>query len=132
MTDKASSWHDWIGADVVGDDGKKLGTLDDIYMDRASGQPEWLVVATGLFGAKRTFVPLAGATADGDALRVPYSKSLMKDAPGISDDDVLSSEEEARLYAHYGRDDYEPYESEREGRASVAPGTPAVPRPTTR
>jgi uncharacterized protein (TIGR02271 family) len=100
-----SSWQDWIGADVVDNDGDKVGTLQNVYMDRATGQPEWLSVKTGMFGSKSTFVPIQGADAAGDALRVPYPKSQVKDAPNVDDDDgFLPPEEEERLYRHYGRE----------------------------
>lgn len=102
-----SSWNDWIGANVVDDSGTKIGTLDTVYMDRESGQPEWLLVKTGLLGTKSSFVPIAGCGADGDTLRVSYSKATVKDAPNVEEDGELSSEEEQRLYQHYGRDDYQ-------------------------
>lgn len=103
-----STWDDWIGADVTDIDGDKIGTVDNVFMDRASGQPEWLLVKTSMFGKSR-FVPLEGAGADSDALRVPYAAQLVKDAPDVDDDDgYLPPEEEARLYQHYGRD-YQPW-----------------------
>jgi uncharacterized protein (TIGR02271 family) len=108
MTDTAqATWNDWIGADVVDRHGDKVGTLDTIYMDRATGQPEWLAVSTGLFGRKSTFVPLAGVTADGSDLVVPYEKARIKDAPNVEPDGALSDAEEAELYRYYERDDYQ-------------------------
>ena len=106
MTDSTPhSWADWIGATVVDEDGDKIGSLEQIYVDRSSDQPEWLLVKTGLFGNKSTFVPLEGSSADGEDLRVPYAKALVKDAPNVDEDEEgLSGEEEQRLYAHYGRD----------------------------
>jgi uncharacterized protein (TIGR02271 family) len=110
MTDTTNgSWQDWIDADVIDVDGDKIGSLDNIYMDRATGQPEWLAVKTGLFGTKSTFVPIEGAGADGDDLRVPYAKDLVKDAPNVDEDDgFLPPEEERRLYEHYQRE-YRPW-----------------------
>lgn len=100
-----STWNDWIGADVVDETGDKIGSLDNIYMDRATGEPEWLSVKTGMFGNKSSFVPIAGAGADGEDLRVPYAKDLVKDAPNVDEEDgYLAPEEEQRLYQHYGRD----------------------------
>ena len=114
MTDTTqSSWNDWLGADVVGDDGEKIGSLDTIYMDRGTGEPEWLLVKTGMFGSKSSFVPIVGAGADGDSLRVPYAKSLVKDAPNVDEEDgFLPPDEEERLYRHYGREDYQAYEGD--------------------
>src|SRR3954449_11440804 len=96
------------GATVVDSAGDKIGTVDDIYLDRASGEPEWAAVKTGLFGMKSSFVPLSSASPGGDGeLRVDVTKDQVKDAPQIDADGELSTEEEQRLYAHYGRQDYE-------------------------
>jgi uncharacterized protein (TIGR02271 family) len=85
-------------------DGDKIGTVDEIYLDADTGQPEWALVSTGLFGGKSTFVPVAEATeADGD-LRVPFDKATVKDAPKMDPDGQLSHSEETELYRHYGRD----------------------------
>ncbi len=95
------------GATVVDSAGEKIGTVDDIYLDRASGEPEWAAVKTGLFGMKSSFVPISGATGSGDELRVDVTKDQVKDAPKIDADGELSTEEEQQLYRHYGRSDYE-------------------------
>jgi uncharacterized protein (TIGR02271 family) len=94
------------GATVLGSDGEKIGTVDEIYLDRASGEPEWAAGKTGLFGMKSSFVPISGATGSGDELRVDVTKAQVKDAPKIDADGELSTEEEQQLYRHYGRSDY--------------------------
>ncbi|MBE2315778.1 PRC and DUF2382 domain-containing protein [Solirubrobacter sp. CPCC 204708] len=94
----------WRGQDLVDNDGDKIGSIDDIYLDRETDQPEWAVVTTGLFGTKRTFVPLAEAQPSGDGVRVPYEKATVKDAPNIDPDGQLSHDEERTLYQHYGRE----------------------------
>lgn len=92
------------GATVVDNDGDKIGSLDEIYLDEDTGQPEWAAVRTGLFGTGLSFVPLANAERDDDDLRVPFSKETVKDAPRIDADGQLSQAEEAELYAYYGMD----------------------------
>lgn len=94
----------WIGMQLNGPQGSKIGKIDDIYVDDMSGRPEWLAVTTGLFGTKRSFVPLADARLDGDHVAVPYTKDQVKDAPNAEHDGHLSPAEEARLYEHYGID----------------------------
>jgi len=86
---------------VVDRDGQKFGTVADVYLDQLTGQPEWILVQTGLFGKKETFVPLAQAITQKDAIQVPYSKDQLKDAPQVDPDGELSLEEEDRLYEHY-------------------------------
>jgi uncharacterized protein (TIGR02271 family) len=95
---------DWKGAKVLGNDERKLGTIDEIYMDEETGKPEWLAVKTGLFGTRVTFIPLADATAHDDHVHVPFDKDLVKDAPNAEADGALSQEEEQALYSHYGYD----------------------------
>ena len=49
----------WQGRTMVDDDGDRIGSIQDIYADDQSGEPEWALVKTGLFGTKSTFVPIA-------------------------------------------------------------------------
>jgi uncharacterized protein (TIGR02271 family) len=94
----------WRGRDLIGNDGDKIGSIEDVYLDRGTQEPEWVVVTTGLFGNKRTFVPLSGAQSAEDGVRVPFDKATVKDAPRIDPDGALSSAEERELYRHYGRE----------------------------
>src|SRR3954452_17858083 len=41
----------WRGRTLVDRDGDKIGKIEDIYLDRSSGEPEWVAVKTGLFGS---------------------------------------------------------------------------------
>jgi uncharacterized protein (TIGR02271 family) len=92
----------WQGRTMVDPAGDKLGTIDAIYVDDETGQPEWALVYSGLFTAKTTFVPLAQAQATGDSVQVPYDKQQVIDAPTMEADGSLSQDEEAELYRHYG------------------------------
>ena len=94
----------WQGRTMVDPAGDKLGTIDAIYLDDETGQPEWALVYTGLFTAKTTFVPLAQAQDTGDSVQVPYDKQQVTDAPSMEADGQLSQDEEAELYRHYGLD----------------------------
>jgi uncharacterized protein (TIGR02271 family) len=92
------------GGTLFDQDGKKMGTVDDIYLDRDTDRPEWALVNTGLFGTKSSFVPIAQATREGNGLRVPYTKDHVAGAPRMDPDGELSQQEEAQLYAYYGLD----------------------------
>jgi uncharacterized protein (TIGR02271 family) len=94
--------YEWRGRTVVGRDGEKIGTLDEIYLDQQTGKPEWALVNTGLFGTQSNFVPLAGAQPTGEDVRVAFAKDQVKDAPKIDPEGELSQSEEATLYDHYG------------------------------
>jgi uncharacterized protein (TIGR02271 family) len=100
--------YEWRGRNVVDQEGAKVGTLEEIYLDQRTDRPEWALIHTGLFGTKSTFAPLADARLDGEDVRIGYSKQEVKDAPSVDADRDLSPEEEARLYAHYGLDYSEP------------------------
>jgi uncharacterized protein (TIGR02271 family) len=98
MTD-AYQWH---GRTMVGSDGEKIGKISEIYEDPETGKPEWATVSSGLFGTKSNFVPLAGASPDGEDVRANVTKDQVKDAPGVENDGDLSEPEERRLFEHYG------------------------------
>jgi uncharacterized protein (TIGR02271 family) len=102
MTMSTESVAQLRGADVIDASGDKVGTVEEIYLDQESGQPEWALVKTGMFGSKSTFVPLSGASPQEDSLRVQYEKDQIKDAPKIDPDQQLSQSEERELYQHYG------------------------------
>jgi uncharacterized protein (TIGR02271 family) len=91
------------GANVVGEDGEKIGTVQDVYLDHETDEPEWVLVSTGLLGGRGNFVPLADATMEGSDLRLPYTKDRVKDAPSVDPDGQLSQQEERELYDYYGR-----------------------------
>jgi len=94
--------YEWRGRNVVTSDGDKIGRLEEIYLDTDSGEPEWATVATGLFGAQQTFVPLVDVDHRRGEVVVPYSKDQVKHAPSVDPDGQLAHEEESRLYEHYG------------------------------
>ena len=90
------------GTDVYGNDGDKIGSVGQVYLDNATGEPAWVSVRTGLFGTKESFVPLRDADLTGDRVEVPYGKDQVKSAPRIDQDGELSPAEEEELYEHYG------------------------------
>jgi uncharacterized protein (TIGR02271 family) len=89
------------GRTLLDRDGDKIGKIDDIYTDRDGGQPAWALVNTGLFGTKKTFVPLRDAQPVGEDVRVAVEKEQVKDAPRVDPDTELDESEEQRLFTHY-------------------------------
>lgn len=92
-----------IGRRAFDSNGVKIGTVDEVYLDDATGEPEWAAVRTGLFG-RDAFVPLEPSEVVGNELRVPYEKSLIKGAPDFGVGRHLSPEQELQLYRHYRLD----------------------------
>jgi uncharacterized protein (TIGR02271 family) len=94
--------YDFRGRTLVDRDGAKIGTVYEVYTDQDGGQPEWALVHTGLLGMKKNFVPLRGASPNGEDVRVTVDKQSVKDAPGVEADQELSEAEERQLFEHYG------------------------------
>ena len=46
-------------------EGNRIGSIDVIYLDDQTGQPEWALVSTGLFGTKATTDANIGAATSG-------------------------------------------------------------------
>ncbi|WP_134738903.1 PRC and DUF2382 domain-containing protein [Nocardioides sp. 503] len=91
-----------IGRTAYDNDGNKVGKVGQVFLDDATGRPDFATVNTGLFGRKESFVPLQDARLDGDDLVVAVHQDQVKDAPSVDlDGDHLDPAEEERLYAHY-------------------------------
>jgi len=97
-----SQLGDIRGTTVIDSDGDKIGKAGDIYLDDATGRPEWLTVNTGLFGTSESFVPLEQASMSGDQVQVPFDKAKVKGAPRVATDGHLEPSEEEELYRYYG------------------------------
>ena len=123
----------WQGRTLLDRDGSRIGTIDAIYLDDRTGQPEWALVNTGLFGTKASFVPLAQAFQSDNDVLVPYDKQLVRDAPRVDVDQRLSEAEEQQLWRHYGLDYDTTDRSVATGRNATSPGTVGrdVSGPTT-
>jgi sporulation protein YlmC with PRC-barrel domain len=90
------------GGTVVSEDGTKIGSVGQVFLDDHTGEPEWVTVKTGMFGGAESFVPLASATIHGDEVRVPFDKDTVKDAPRVDDSNGhLSESEEDELFRYY-------------------------------
>jgi len=90
------------GVTVQDSDGGKIGKVTDVYLDDQTSKPEWAAVKTGMFGGHVSLVPLANASFDGEALKVPYDKDQVKNAPHQDPAQELSPQQEAEIFEHYG------------------------------
>ncbi len=89
------------GKHVIGTDGEKIGKLKDVYESTDGSGGSFATVTTGLFGGGASFFPLDAAELRGDEVVVPYSKSFIKDAPRVENDEELTAPEEQRLFEYY-------------------------------
>jgi hypothetical protein len=94
--------REWRDHDVVDVDGRKIGTLESVYVDTATDRPAFATVTVGLPTRRRlTFVPLDGASVGPGYLKVTHAKSHVKRAPAIDVDGELPAEHEAAIFTHY-------------------------------
>jgi hypothetical protein len=97
----AERMEQWLGATLYSSDGEEVGSIDQVFLDKDTGEPEWLALTSGLFGQKRALVPVAAAEGHARGVHVPYSARQIADAPRVGGSEA-SQEEERTLYAHYG------------------------------
>jgi uncharacterized protein (TIGR02271 family) len=92
-----TSTYDWQGCTLKDRNGDEIGTIDALYVDQQTDKPEWALVDS-------SFVPLAGASPQGDEVVANVELQQVKDAPRVSADEDISEEQEAELFRHYGVD----------------------------
>ena len=91
--------------DLYDRDGDKIGIdRGDLPRRRDRTSPNGRWSTPGMFGTKRSFVPLRDADEADGGLTVPFEKEQVKDAPKLEPNGQLSRREESELYAHYGID----------------------------
>lgn len=103
------------GDEVRDREGRKVGRLEEVYVDDDTGAPRWVLVHTGAFASRRAFVPVEGAESTGTGLRLAFTRDQVADAPRVRGEDHLSLEEEAALHRHYGVTPAAPAEPARTG-----------------
>ena len=108
------------GVDVYSSDGDKIGSVEEIYHDYETRQPEWIGIGTGIVSTKHVLVPVEGVELRGDGLFVPYGKEQVTDSPDIDADEIDEGTERA-LYEHYGLS-----YSERRSRSTLPEGGPGT------
>jgi hypothetical protein len=89
----------WGGKLLVDRDGAEIGTCTEIFLDDATGMPEW---ATADVAGGSAFIPLIDAVESGTQVRVAVRRVDVADAPSVGDVRHLSEDEAERLYRHYG------------------------------
>ena len=91
-----------IGYHVLAADDEDIGTIDEVYLDDRTHDPEFVSVKGGLFGMRERLVPLQGSRVAEDRLRVPFDKQMVKDAPNTSSGRNITPQESQDIYRHYG------------------------------
>jgi uncharacterized protein (TIGR02271 family) len=96
-----AQWNNLIDSTAVDADGEKIGKIGQVFLDDATGQPEWVTVKTGMFGRRESFAPLYSARPGDGEVRLAVTKQQVKDAPSVDADGHLADSEVDALYQHY-------------------------------
>jgi sporulation protein YlmC with PRC-barrel domain len=112
------------GETVNDQDGRKIGTVREIYCVGDSDAPMWVTVesSTGLTRSRLVFIPIARLKREGGQVRVPYSFQHLQSAPEVEANDELSQDDDRVLRDYYaiGLGDQE-IRSDNESYASLVP-----------
>ena len=92
---------DYIHRAAVDAEGNRIGKISRMFLDEQTGQPQWVLVETGLFGTRQSFAPVRGSKLDGELVVLAVSKDQVKDAPNIDPDAKISESEQDALRQYY-------------------------------
>ena len=83
-------------------DGGEIGPISCVYLDEATGIPEWLGAQVGsLMGSQRVVAPVFGSYMFADTISVPYSRKVILGAE-VATTDAITHEQDSGLYVHFG------------------------------
>jgi sporulation protein YlmC with PRC-barrel domain len=109
---RARESADWHGRTLVDVDGRKIGRLQDVYVDVETDEPMFATVKVGLLGRRRTFVPLRDITTGPHEVHVAVTRIQVRSALSIEAHGTgMSPADEGSLYAHFGLR-YRPFDVE--------------------
>lgn len=82
---------------------ERIGRVDDLFVDE-NDRPEYIGVKTGFLGMKSTLVPMEIARVNDlrKLIEVAADKETIQSAPSFDDDEEITPEHEARIYAYFG------------------------------
>src|SRR5699024_518335 len=104
--------HDLANATAYDRNGDKLGSVKEVYINDASGQPDFVEVGHGLFGMSSSVVPLRGHQLAGEELRLAFTKDRISDAPDFHSDEHLSESDRQTIYRLSGSDSTDTIETD--------------------
>ncbi len=91
-----------LDAAVFDSGGERVGDVTDVYVDEATGRPEWILLDTGFFG-RGIHVPAHRLEPLEGGYRLPYTKDVIASSPEVdAGSEELGELDERELYAYYG------------------------------
>jgi PRC-barrel domain len=105
------SSEDVHGTTVYGADGRNIGEIDHLIIDKLSGRVAYAVMSFGGFmglGHSHYPIPWGALTYDKSlgGFRTTITEQQLKDAPEFSDDSWQDRDWEVRTHRHYGAPEY--------------------------
>ena len=100
-------WQDLRGLDVYDFNNDKIGSVDDVYVDREQRHARLLDVSAGGMlgiGKKRFLVPVEEVKRDldGERITVEHPKEKVMESPEFDPDNGLKTDLQRAIYAYYG------------------------------
>ena len=99
---------DWLGLPIADPAGRRFGRLDELFVGRTSGRPEFGIVVLGdeaEGGRERIAVPMQGDTRRADALELPIDAERLHSAPRVQAEvDEIPAEAGRMILEHFGLD----------------------------
>ena len=92
---------DYIHRAAVDTEGNRIGKISQMFLDEQTGQPQWVLVETGLFGTRQSYAPVRESKLDGELVVLAVSKDKVKDAPNVESGEQLSDNEQETLRQYY-------------------------------
>lgn len=89
-------------ATVLDSQSQRIGLVHQVFVDDVTEELTFVTVITGVFGGRETLVPLHLAELTDEGVRVPYTKTEVKKGPIADPRRPLTTDEELRIYKHYG------------------------------
>lgn len=90
----------WRGARVLSPDGRRVGEVAGLIVDRQTGKPLWLLVHTPRANGHRA-TPLVDTIGRKDRVHVPWAAPVILGSPPVPADGSLSVRHEQALCAYY-------------------------------
>lgn len=95
-----------LDADVYGQDGERIGTVKDLYVDAEGGEIRFLEVGAGGFlglGEKHFMVPIEAVTdSSGGAVPIEHTRKKVEGSPELSTKGVPEDAYQQEVYDYYG------------------------------
>lgn len=89
----------WAGHAALAPDGRRIGDVGGIVVDRQSGAAQWLLIHTRAHGSR--CAPVAGLVGVSGRVHVPYDNSVVLAGSPVPRDGSLSARHEYQLCTHF-------------------------------